>query len=488
MIPSDWEDWTGTEGWPLWINPAVERMTGYTVEECLAMPGYPLPLIHEEDREAVAAALRSMAQGGRFNELTFRVRRKDGAALWVSASAQPIYNDEGAWLGHRSSIRDITDRKRAEEALRASEARYRALVEQIPGVIYRAALDASSTTSYVSPQIERFIGRSPAEYSADPDLWRKLLHPDDRERVMAEVARSHATGATFCSEYRMIARDGRVVWFRDEAQVVCDDSGRPLCLQGVMVDITDRKRAEEKARLQLAELAHVLRVGTMGEMAAGLAHELNQPLTAISNYLRGCLRRLQSGGADMQALMQTLEKAAAQAERAGEIVHSVRSFIRKEEPRRMPVELNDIVREAMRIVSPEAHRQRVAVRLALCERALMVLANPVELEQVILNLTRNAIEAMVPTESATREVRIETAPAGDGFVETSVCDTGPGVPPDQRDKPFDPFFTTKADGLGLGLSISRSIVEAYRGRLWMTPNRGPGCTFRFTLPVMTDRS
>jgi two-component system sensor histidine kinase TtrS len=248
-------------------------------------------------------------------------------------------------------------------------------------------------------------------------------------------------------------------------------------------EAAERHRAEAEARERRAELAHVHRLNTMGEMASGFAHELNQPLAAVVNYAKGAVRRLKQGAVEPGELLAVLEQVAAQAERAAAIIRRIRAFIRKEEPRHDALDFNKIIRETTGLMAAEAERQGARFVLDLAEPLPRVQADSVQIEQVIVNLVRNAIEAMAEASSPVREITLRTASAADGAVEIAVEDTGPGLPEIGRERLFDPFFTTKADGLGLGLSISQSIVEAHGGRLTATARPGGGAVFRFALPV-----
>jgi two-component system sensor histidine kinase TtrS len=251
-------------------------------------------------------------------------------------------------------------------------------------------------------------------------------------------------------------------------------------------EASERRRAEAEARERQAELAHVHRLNTMGEMASGFAHELNQPLAAIVNYAKGTVRRLRQGAMAADELLPVLEQVATQAERAAAIIRRIRAFIRKEEPRHAALDLNKAIRDTIDLMTTEAGRQGVRLVLDLAEPLPLVSADVIQLEQVIVNLVRNAIEAMVDAGTPTRRVTLTTARAASGAVEVAVADTGPGLPEAGRDRLFDPFFTTKADGLGLGLSISQSIVEAHGGRLTAETGAGGGAVFRFTLPVAEE--
>ncbi len=418
--------------------------------------------------------------------------------------------------------RVLSERKRAEDNLRKSETKYRTLVEHLPAVTYIAELNRTSTTLYHNPLLDSILGDPKGDTFADPEFWVKCLHPDDRQRVLAELGESHRSGEPFVSEYRMVCRDGRIVWFRDQAVVVRDDNEKPCSLQGVMVDISQRKqveealrqaydelemrvqertadlmaanrrlqdqitarnKAEERLRTHQTDLAHVVRLSTMGEMVSSIAHEVNQPLFAIANYTSGCVRKLRMGQIDPDELIDIIERTAKQAERAGKIIYGIRNFVRKEEPKRTQVDINELVQEVMLLLDYELQRAGLEFRSELETRLPPVLADAIQIEQVILNLVRNAIEAMESNGVARGQLFIQTSNPTNDVVEVAISDTGYGLPQDNADQLFEPFFTTKSDGMGMGLSISDSIIQAYGGQLTATANPEGGATFRFTLPV-----
>ena len=248
--------------------------------------------------------------------------------------------------------------------------------------------------------------------------------------------------------------------------------------------IAVRREAEEDAILRRAELAHIHRLNTMGEMASGFAHELNQPLSAIANFARGSIRRITKGGADGQEILSALEQMAAQSTRAGEIIKRIRTFVRKEEPKRVRDDINRVIRETLKFIQSDADRQQTRFKLDLTAALPEVDIDVVQVEQVILNLVRNAIEAMSAATDNPRTLTIRTRETDQGDVEISVIDTGPGIAPDNLESMLDPFVTTKENGLGLGLSISRSIVESHGGRMRAGNFHGAGAVVSFTLPVV----
>ena len=262
--------------------------------------------------------------------------------------------------------------------------------------------------------------------------------------------------------------------------IMTDRAGNPLYGLGMVEDITARKQAEREAQRHQAELAHAMRVSTLGQMTAGLAHELNQPLAAIVSYARGCAYRMESGAAPLPDLSYGIDQIVAQALRAGEIVQRYRSFLRPDSSRFKQVDANALVRDATSLASSSACEEGVAIRLELAPVMPLIQVDSIQIEQVILNLIRNGCEAMVGCRH--RELWVRTT-IGTGMIEIAVEDAGNGISEAVRDRLFEPFVTTKPNGLGMGLSISRSIIEAHGGRLWASPNAGRGTTFRFALPV-----
>ena len=251
------------------------------------------------------------------------------------------------------------------------------------------------------------------------------------------------------------------------------------------LDITERKQVEELGRQQQEKLQQTSHLITVGHMASTLAHELNQPLAAIVNYTMGCVRRLRSGNGDTQQLLAAMEKAGAQAERAGRIIQRVRELVRKREPRLVDCEVNGVIANAAGLTEITAEKNSVRIKLELAEKLPVALADGIMLEQVILNMTRNAIEAMQKTPPEERELTLRSRLNQGGMIEIEVIDTGSGIPAAMEGASFEPFVTTKPDGLGMGLNICRSIMELHRGQLWATRNAGRGSTFHLTLPLST---
>ena len=248
-------------------------------------------------------------------------------------------------------------------------------------------------------------------------------------------------------------------------------------------EITERKRAESLARERQADLARIARINTLGEMASGLAHELNHPLATITNYTNGCIRRLKDGRSDGDDLLAAMERVSAQAERAADVVRCMRNFVRTGDAQRRSVDLNELIRDVAALLHHDIDRHSVALRLHLSEPLPKVEAEVVQLEQVILNLAKNGLESMEADACTSKTLEIHTTTNGGRSIEVAVKDTGPGLDEATKERIFDPFVSTKSDGIGLGLSISRSILEAHGGRLWLAASDQNGSEFRFVLPI-----
>jgi len=272
------------------------------------------------------------------------------------------------------------------------------------------------------------------------------------------------------------------LWYLLAARAIRWIDGRPVGLY-IATDVTDRKRTEELARQQQERLEMTSRLTTLGEMASTLAHEINQPLTAIANYSMGCVRRLRSGDWRREDLLEALEKSAAQAERAGGIIQRVREYLRKRDPAPAACEVNALIASVTGMIEAEAGRRGARIRLALDPLVPPAIADRIMIEQVLLNLIKNGLDAMQQTPAPSREITISTASDERNLVCVEIADRGCGLPPQLKDHLFIPFFTTKPDGMGMGLHICRSIVERHGGRLVATPNPGGGTRFRFTLPA-----
>jgi PAS domain S-box-containing protein len=455
------------------------EITGYRREDLIGKRG--IDLVAPEHHGEWEVHHRQRRQGiGDSYELT--LQRGTGERIDVYVSPRPLFGDDGRYAGSFALITDITARKRAEAALRQSEKRYRLLVENQTELVLTVGRDGQ--VRFASPSYWQLFGADPAEAVGKPLGFE--VHADDREATARAWQAAWHPPYSASVENRVLTPKGWL-WLAWSLRLARDEraGGAPDELVAVARDVTDRRRAEEQARQHLQSLAHVARVSSMGEMASAIAHEVNQPLTAIANYVYASIRLLRGGASTTEDALQVMQRVAAEAERAGEVVRKMRSFVRGDEGQVGATAPNFLVDEVLRLAAPEARNAAVDLVPVLAADLPEVLADPIQIQQVLLNLVRNAVEAIVAGASPVRSVRIETARGEPGFVAIGVTDTGPGLAPENLERVFEAFYTTKADGIGIGLALSRSIADAHGGRLWASAAEGGGVTFHLALPVAT---
>jgi len=405
-------------------------------------------------------------------------RRKGGSVFPMDLSVGEARDgDQPIFVG---IIRDITDRKAAELAQRESELRLRSILDTVPDAI--VVIDAEGSIQSFSPAAERLFGYDNAEVVGRN--VKILMPPPYREAHDGYLDRYLRTGE------RRIIGIGRVVvglrksgeTFPMELQVGEFTFSGHRYFTGFVRDLTERQEAERRIQDLQAELLHASRLSVMGQMASTMAHELNQPLTAVTNYLEAGRQLLATGAGRPERIAEMMEKAIGQAQRAGDVIRRLRRFVSKGETERRIQSFNQLVEEALALALVGARQRGVRTSFDLDHTLPPVLVDHVQIQQVILNLVRNAIEAMEQVDR--RELVIGTRAIPElGMAEVVVADTGPGVAPEVVDCLFQPFVTTKQTGMGLGLSICREIVEAHHGRLTMVPGHSGGAVFRMTLPI-----
>ena len=376
---------------------------------------------------------------------------------------------------------DITDAHIAKERLRESESHLQSILDTVPDAM--VVVDEDAIIQSFSGAAETLFGWTSAEaIGRDVRILMPLADPQAQdshlEQYVSPGERRMTGRPRIVSARRKDGSEFPVELFVGEVR-----SGSRRLFTGFVRDLTERQAAEARLEALQSELAHVSRLSAMGEMAASLAHELNQPLSAISNYLKGGRRLLEAENRDSRA-RPPIEKAADQALRAGEIIRRLRNFIARGESDRCETSLSALLKEAFALGLVGARERGIATHIELSPSVGPVLVDRVQVQQVVLNLLRNAMDAM--KDSPRRELRLTTSAAADDMAMVSVSDTGPGISPDIASRLFQPFVTTKGgQGMGVGLSISRGIIEAHGGRLWAEPNPTGGTVFRFTLPRIT---
>jgi len=472
------KDWS-----PLFANEQEREYTGLTFEEMRSKDAV-ARLVHPEDLKKLEALReRALWEAAPF-ELEARIRGKDGQYRWFLIRDNPLRDERGRvirWYGTRT---DIEDRKRAEESLRRSEA-YLADAQRLTRTgswAYKAG-----EAMYFSDENFRIWGLDPHQGPVDPEMLLQRVHPEDRSRVAEYSRKSLHEGRDYVDEFRILLPDGTVRHIHAVGHQVFDVSGEPVEFAGTHVDVTERKRAEEareRLRQLEADLAHMDRVSMMGELTASLSHEIKQPIAAAITNANTSLRWLKRDPPNVEQAREAALRVVKDGSRAAEIIDRIRSFYRKGAPPEPElVDVNEVLREMLGLLRSEANRYFISMRMEAAVEPAKATADRVQIQQVMMNLILNAIEAM---KDSGGELTVKSQLGQDGSLMISVSDTGVGLPGENADQIFTAFFSTKPQGSGMGLTISRSIVEAHGGRLWATANPEGGATFHFTLPAAPE--
>jgi PAS domain S-box-containing protein len=478
-----WE--VDTEGRYTYVSENVREALGVSSEQVLGRE--PLDFVAPTQRAKEARRVQAATSGlAHFQEFELECTRPDGSTIWLAISGTPVFSSSGEYTGHSGVARNISERKRADQALAASEARYRTLVETTHDLIWSVDkerrfnfINRNAALAILGYQPEEMLGRT-------PDAFKTPQQAAKDRRTYAAVRQGQPL-VNYETVYRH--KDGSYVPMMFNAVLVRDGGGNVIGTTGTAQDISERKRREELSRSRQAELAHDHRLGMMGEMATELAHELNQPLAAIMNYAHGCSRRLQHHTGTPAEVRRAIDKILDQAERADEVIRRMRGFARREQPEHQAVDLNAVIGDALVLLEIEARRFTVTIELDFAATLPPVMADAVQIQQVVLNLARNGMEAMHENDSVSRRLIISTEDIGreaPGQVQVTVRDTGGGLSGLPEGRIFEPFFTTKSEGTGLGLSLCRSIIEAHGGKLQVDGSPGPGAAFVFTLPATDE--
>jgi PAS domain S-box-containing protein len=464
------------EGKIILVNSQTEKLFGYGREELLwqsveiIVPGssqqsQPGPLVRPQ-------AL-PMGQGHDLHG-----QRKDGTQFPVELTLSPIETEHGTWV--LSVIVDITDRRRTEAALREGEERFRNLADTAPVMIWVTGPDKGFT--FFNKTWLDFTGRTLEQELGNG--WAEGVHPDDLGRCFASFSSSFDARQDFEIECRLRRADGEYRWLLCKGVPRFAPSGVFAGYIGSDMDVTDQKYAEAARRRNLDEIAHMNRVVAMGELTAALAHELNQPLAAILSNAQVARRFLSDTSPDLVQLGVCLADIVADDKRAAEIIQRLRTLVKKGESQADLVDLNEVVHDAIRLLGHDAMLRHASIKFEPFPAGLPpVLGDRVQLYQVVLNLLMNGLEAVTELLASDRWELVRTVKLDNGFVELMVEDSGKGIAEGDLARVFEPFFSTKPEGLGMGLSISRSIVQAHGGRIWAENKVGCGAIFHCVLPA-----
>ena len=464
---------------PSW-NKQAEIVFGWSNAEAIGQHMSDV-IIPERQRMAHERGIRHFLATGDGPILRRRIEvtavRRNGVEFPVELEVSPMRLGQD-WV-FSAFIRDITDSKLAEEKLRESELNLRQLTETIPEMLWSATPEGA--IDYCNARVLDYTGFSAEEVMGGG--WTKLLHPDDVDHTARVWMSCVTTGAPYRVEVRTFhAADRTYRWCVTSALPLLDQQGRILKWHGTVVDMHDWKQAQEELRNTQAELAHMTRVMTMGELTASIAHEVNQPLAGIITNASTCLRMLSADPPNVDGARETARRTIRDGNRTSEVITRLRALYSKKDATTEAMDLNEAAREVMALSSNELQRNRVILRLELADDLPFVAGDRVQLQQVILNLLRNASDAMSGVNDRPRHLLIRTQRDEGDRVRLTVQDTGVGFDPQAVDRLFKAFYTTKNNGMGIGLSVCRSIIENHHGRLWASLNDGPGASFSFVIP------
>src|SRR5215467_8866080 len=436
--------------------------------------------VHRDDLQQCLQVYTSAFDARQPFVMQYRLRRNDGEYRWLSDQGVPRYDAQGKFAGYIGSCVDVTDLMTKDEALRQSEERMRLAAAAANLGIWEWHL---ASNEIWATNARRAVLGWPSSGKVTFEDFMSRVHPEDRSRLERIISEAIRDVKDYESEYRLVLPDGIVRWMSTRGSIHFDSAGKPSRLLGINIDITARKQAELDAQRDRAELSHLSRVALMGEMSASIAHELNQPLAGILSNAAAGQRFIDRGDVDQREIRELLGDIIADGRRASNVVRGIRGMVKKEQAERQSVKLNEVVMDALRMAAPDALLHSCQLETSLDANLPAIDGDPVQLQQVLLNLVINASDAMRNMPPSRRKVLIATQTNGNGTVRTTVRDHGGGISDDMRDRVFDPFFSTKTEGLGMGLAIVRSIVEAHGGTITAENLDDGGAQFEFVLPA-----
>ena len=471
------------DGRGLYANRPLLDYTGLTMEQLLTPDSRGKPvLFHPDDWARLHdERQRGLARAAPF-EIEWRVRRKDGQYRWFLVRYHPLRDEQARIFRWYAGGTDIDDRKRAEEALRHSEQELRVLIETLPAMVWRTTGDGEP--DYINQRFADYLGRSLAELAQQ--RWQDVVHPEDAETAARAWSLARETATPVDTTCRFRKADGAYRWFHVHAEPLRDCDGRVVRWYGVNVDIDDQKRIEEALRTTQAKLARASKIATVSELAASIAHEISQPLGALVANGHAIQRWLSAEPPNLDRARLTADRLIRDGNAAAEVVNRIRALFKRTDLTRTLLDLNEVIREVNRLMADEVAARSVRIEPDLAEDLPPIWADRMQMQQVIVNLVRNGVEAMESEQSDPRILSIRSARDGTNSVLIEIRDQGSGL--EDVERVFEPFFTTKETGMGMGLAIARWIVEAHQGRVWATNNTPRGAVFSFTLPISSSAS
>jgi len=464
----------------LWMTDKGRELFGFAKSEPLDFKRF-LKAVHPEERQRIERAVHHSLASGENYEDEYRVVLPDGKVRWLAGFGR-VDSKDGKPTFMRGVNRDITLRKHAEDALRESEARFWTVANVAPVMIWMSGPDKQGI--FFNKGWLEFTGRT-----VDQELgagWLEGIHAEDLANTLDVCGTAFGKREPFTVEYRLRRQDGEYRWLLDTGTPRFESDGTFLGYIGSCIDVTDRKQAELDHQLQSMELARVGRLALMGELAASLAHEVNNPLGAMVTNASAGQRLLSRGQLQTEELRELFADIVSDGQRAREVIQGIRNMVRKTEATHSLVDMKDVIRDLLRIVRADAIARKVSLAAEVDPNPGVVMADRVQLLQVLLNLTMNAFESLTVMRAEARRVIIQAARVQDGKICVSVRDSGPGFPSGLADQLFEAFFSTKTEGTGMGLAIARSIIEAHGGTLSAQNCADGGALFTICLPEAAE--
>jgi PAS domain S-box-containing protein len=439
--------------------------------------------VHPDDRVRTKEHFRTAIREKIDFDHGYRIVHPGGEVREIHAIGHPVLSPSGEVVEFVGTLMDVTERRRAEEILRRSEA-YLSEAQRLSHTGSWAAIPATGEHTYFSVEAFGILGFDPAGRPPRFEELQRHFHPDDRARTTEHFKSAIRDKVDFDVIYRIVLPGGEIREIQSIGHPVFGPAGDVVEFVGTVMDVTERRRAEEERQA----LAHANRITTMGQLTASIAHEVNQPIAAVVTNAQAALRWLNMQPSDPEEVRQALDRIVRNGRLAGDVIGRIRALVAKAAPRKDRLDLNDTIREVIALTRSELRSSGISLQTQLTDGLPLILGDRIHLQQVMLNLILNAVEAMSGSRDGSRELLIKTEQDGSGGVLVAVQDSGPGLKPESVDRLFDTFYTTKPDGMGMGLSICRSIIEAHGGRVWATANVPQGAVLQFTLPLQGETS
>jgi PAS domain S-box-containing protein len=438
-----------------------------------------IPMLHPDDHEETRKVWSTCLRTGEAGEVSFRVRNAQGGYRWFLSRAEPLRASDGSLLQWVGVNLDIEELKCAEQASRESEFKLQQIIETMPGFHWSTGPDGEPTQlnqrvlDYSGMQLRDFLQLG----------WKRFLHPEDFPETAKAFYDAIQTGTTYHAVHRLRRTDGEYRWYHATADPLRDERGRIIQWYGLSVDIDAGKRAENELRATQVQLARASQAATVAELSASIAHEINQPLAGIVASAETCRTWLAGDNPNLPRARRAIERIIRDGNAAADIIRRIRALFRQTAPAKTSLHINEVIDEVRRLAQDELNRRGVSIETDLTQTLPAVFADRIQIQQVLMNLIRNGAEAMDDSNSDTKRLVVRSQRT-DGCIIVEVCDYGPGLT--HPEKVFEPFYSTKQNGLGVGLAISRSIVQAHGGVLLVRDNQPQGTVFFLTLPLRSD--